>query len=65
MSAICTAIPGCSWKTGETDLDICRALSVWHVYEDHHEIWTSFYGERPPRDPDVRIPHIRYYLSRN
>lgn len=40
---------GCGWDSG---VQINKTLSVahylWHVFDDHHAIWVSIYGNEPP-----------------
>jgi hypothetical protein len=34
-------------------------VAVWHVYEDHPDVWRELAGDRPPDAPDVRDPAVR------
>ncbi len=52
-------IPGCAWTVLEAAENIAQAAAVWHVYEDHPDIWAALAGDRPPRGPDPRNPAVR------
>jgi hypothetical protein len=56
-------VPDCPWKTGETIRDIAGYMATWHVYEKHPDLWRDAAGDRPPLDPDPRIPEVRQVLS--
>jgi hypothetical protein len=55
----------CDWATAEPELAVSQCLATWHVYEEHPEIWQRIFGDRPPRDPDPRIPAVRMQISGN
>jgi hypothetical protein len=58
MSAKCK-VAECNWETDEPSRHISGCLATWHVYEEHPDAWKSLFGDRPPIDPDVRIPEQR------
>jgi hypothetical protein len=50
-------VPGCGATALVSEELTAQWLANWHVYEEHREIWIAVIGEdRPPRDPDPRIP---------
>lgn len=55
----------CGWHTREPDQAVTGFLATWHVYEKHPEIRRQVMGDRPPRDPDPRIPWVRMQVSGN
>jgi hypothetical protein len=62
MSARCRVL-GCGWRSDEPKEYISGCLATWHVYEEHPDIWKGVFGDRPPIDPDVRIPEQRLLLE--
>jgi hypothetical protein len=64
MACVCLQ-PGCKWQTGEPEEFVSQCLASWHVYEDHPDIWLALIGDRPPQDPDPRIPAVRMMISGN
>lgn len=62
MAHVCSQ---CPWRTSEPEPAVSGALASWHVYEQHPESWRQAIGDRPPRDPDPRIPAVRVRLSGN
>jgi hypothetical protein len=59
------AQPGCGWQTLNPEQPVSEGLAVWHVYEDHPDVWRQIAGDRPPRDPDPRDPAVRARISGN
>ena len=57
--------PHCDWRTAEPDRLISGCLATWHVYEEHPDVWRRVIGDRPPLDPDPRIPAVRAQISGN
>jgi hypothetical protein len=55
----------CDWQTLEPEPAVSGGLATWHVYEQHPEAWRRIVGDRPPRDPDPRIPSVRMQISGN
>jgi hypothetical protein len=55
----------CDWATAEPEQHVSGPLAAWHVYEDHPDVWRRVIGDRPPRDPDPRIPSVRAQVSGN
>jgi hypothetical protein len=49
----------CEWRTEEPVRVIAQAEVVWHVHDEHPDVWLEVIGDRPPEDPDVRIPEVR------
>jgi hypothetical protein len=64
MAHVCRQ-PGCGWQTAEPEQAVAEALSVWHVYEEHPEVWRRLAGDRPPLDPDPRDLAVRMQISGN
>jgi hypothetical protein len=62
MAACCNF---CDWETGEPERSVAGCLATWHVYEKHPDIWRQVAGDRPPLDPDPRIPAVRAQISGN
>jgi hypothetical protein len=59
---VCT---NCGWQTLEPEQVVSGCLAAWHVYEQHPELWRRVMGDRPPGDPDPRIPSVRMQISGN
>jgi hypothetical protein len=40
----------CPWRESWTTQAAAEAAAVWHVYDDHHSVWTELQGTalRPP-----------------
>jgi len=53
----------CDWRTPEVVRHIAGCQATWHVYEEHPVTWALTAGDRPPADPDARIPEIYMALS--
>lgn len=34
--------------------DQAQGAAVWHVYEQHRDVWLSIIGDRPPAGSDPR-----------
>lgn len=62
MAAYCR-VTGCKWITPELNKEIAGCLATWHVYENHKDVWFNLFGERPPLDPDPRIPGVRKLIE--
>jgi hypothetical protein len=62
MAAYCK-VPDCGFATGEPIPDIAGCLMTWHVYEEHPDIWRRIAGDRPPADPDPRVPLTRMIMA--
>lgn len=50
--ALCTL---CPWAESWTTRDAAQAAAVWHVYNDHHDIWLERMGT-PDRLPVDKMP---------
>lgn len=55
----------CDWETAEPERAVSGCLASWHVYEKHPDVWRRVIGDRPPLDPDPRIPAVRAQISGN
>lgn len=44
----------CEWVASDPRSHISGCLMTWHVFEKHPDVWREKFGDRPPRDPDVR-----------
>jgi hypothetical protein len=64
MACVCL-LQNCGWETAEPEELIAKCRTTWHVYEDRPDIWLALIGDRPPRDPDPRIPAVRAQISGN
>ncbi len=59
MHAQCK-VTGCGWVSDPQPVRfLAECLSVWHVYDNHRDIWNELAGDRLPDVPDVRNLAVR------
>lgn len=57
-------VPDCGYTTGvQPCCAITQALSVWHLYEEHAQLWFRQAGYRTPTCPDPRNPYVYIALA--